>query len=388
MGNPAAQRLESGQHVEDAAHADVVRDAAVDEVEIGTAIAVGERLELLQPRHGARGRPGRIRVVEEQLRPRRRAVAAGAAIVVDGDRRQDDRHRRRRRGGACQSHARQVGAQDVEVLGVEDEPGPIGQIRRADHDPRAVRPQVRVRRAVEQNLVVEVGRELRSPPAGGSERGPVRGAQRPGDELALDVALEEALLVDVEQLVAVQAVRQGCEASAGDPGDHVDRVEQADASATLRRALHVAQGLEHAVGERRRAGTTAREGQDDQRRVVLGNFGRPLDPVRLPGIVLADRRIDGSRCASAEQGRCGQECRYERPPVRLRLPRGRSCHVPDSGNRMHFVFRRIGRRRCVRGRAGCPVAQDDGRFYRPAADAGRNAGAESLRCCWPGDNAA
>jgi hypothetical protein len=41
------QRLEGGQHVEHAAHADVVRDATVDEMKIGTVLAIGECLQLL-----------------------------------------------------------------------------------------------------------------------------------------------------------------------------------------------------------------------------------------------------------------------------------------------------------------------------------------------------
>ena len=46
------------------------------------------------------------------------------------------------------------------------------------------------------------------------------------DELALHVALQEALFVVVEELVAVQAVGQRGEAAARHAGDDIDLVEQ------------------------------------------------------------------------------------------------------------------------------------------------------------------
>ena len=79
------QRLERRQHVQHAAHADVVRDPTVDEMKIGTMLPVGEGLEFLQSLDGARGRPWRVRVVEKHLRPRRWPVTAGSAVVVDRD---------------------------------------------------------------------------------------------------------------------------------------------------------------------------------------------------------------------------------------------------------------------------------------------------------------
>jgi hypothetical protein len=81
------QRFERRKHVEHAAHADVVGDAAVDQVNVSMILAVGEHLQLLQPLHRARSGPRRIGIVEENPRPGRQLVAAGAPVVVDGDRR-------------------------------------------------------------------------------------------------------------------------------------------------------------------------------------------------------------------------------------------------------------------------------------------------------------
>ena len=71
-GHSAVQRLEGGHHVEHAAHADVVGDASVDEMKVRTLLAVGERLQLLEPLHRARGRPRRVVIVQEHPGPGRR----------------------------------------------------------------------------------------------------------------------------------------------------------------------------------------------------------------------------------------------------------------------------------------------------------------------------
>jgi hypothetical protein len=86
---------------------------------------------------------------------------------------------------------------------------------------------------VEQDLVVQLGSQFRPAVALGRQRSPVIGTRRAGDKLALDVTLEEALLVIVEQLLAIQAVSQGREAAAGNAGDDIDGVEQAKLGAFL-----------------------------------------------------------------------------------------------------------------------------------------------------------
>ena len=129
-------------------------------------------------------------------------------------------------------------------------------------------------RAVEQDLVVQLGRQFGAAPAGRPQLAPVGRIERAGDELALHVALQEALLVVGEQLVAVQAVGQRREAAARHAGDDVDCVEQADAFAARPDDLGAPQKLQDAVGERRRARAAAGKGEDDQGVLVL--------EVRLP----------------------------------------------------------------------------------------------------------
>src|SRR5262249_56180041 len=63
--------------------------------------------------------------------------------------------------------------------------------------------EVAERRALEQDLVVVVRRELRAPGAAADELPPVEGVQPACEQRALDVALEEPLLVLGEQPLAV-----------------------------------------------------------------------------------------------------------------------------------------------------------------------------------------
>ena len=126
-------------------------------------------------------------------------------------------------------------------------------------------------------------------------------AQRAGDDLALDVALQEALLVVVEQLVAIQAVGQRGEAAARHAGDDVDCVEQADLVALRPDDLGAPQELQHAVGKRGGARAAAREGEDDQVVLVFGlapGASRNDSPCRVG---LRDRRIDRAGGAAAQQ---------------------------------------------------------------------------------------
>jgi len=89
-------------------------------------------------------------------------------------------------------------------------------------------------------------------------------AERPRDDLALHVALEEALLVLGEQPLAVEAVGERGEAAAGHAGDDVDRVQQAKRVAGRPDHLGAPEELQHAVRERGRARAAAGKGEDDQ----------------------------------------------------------------------------------------------------------------------------
>jgi hypothetical protein len=121
--------------------------------------------------------------------------------------------------------------------------------RRDDHRSVAAL-QVGERRAVEQDLVVEVRRQLGATPARGHQRSPVRRGGDAPEQFPLDVALQEAPFVLVEQLVAVQPVGQRGEAAAGNAGDDTHFVESADLPPPGRVDLDLAQRLEHAVRER------------------------------------------------------------------------------------------------------------------------------------------
>src|SRR6185369_11696992 len=98
----------------------------------------------------------------------------------------------------------QVRADEVEGALVEDEARAGGDVGGRGEDHRSLpAPQVAERGAVEEDLVIEIGGELGAPPAFREQRSPVARAERTGDEFALHVALEEALLVVLEQLVAI-----------------------------------------------------------------------------------------------------------------------------------------------------------------------------------------
>jgi hypothetical protein len=107
---------------------------------------------------------------------------------------------------AGKPHRVQVRADDVESPLSEYETRPGGDVGRRRQDHRSLAPvEVPERRAVEQDLVVELGRELGPAPGGRVQLAPVGHVEGALDELALNVALQKALLVFVEQLVAVQA---------------------------------------------------------------------------------------------------------------------------------------------------------------------------------------
>ena len=127
------------------------------------------------------------------------------------------------------------------------------------------------------------------------------GIERARDDLALHVALQEALLVVVEQLVAVQAIGQCGEAAARHAGDDVDLVEQAALVALRPDHLGAPQELEHAVRKGGSARAAAREGEDDQAVLVLDLRLVRLEAIAGLRVGLRDRRVDRTAGAAAEQ---------------------------------------------------------------------------------------
>ena len=296
------QRFEDFQRIERAAHAQVVRHAAVDEMQVGPPLAVAQRLLALErsyrPCRGSR----RIVGVEERLHPGGRRRIAAAAVVVEREGREHDRHRRRGRGRARQRYGTEVRADDVERALVEDEARPGREVRRRhrDHRPLAA-DEIGEGRVVEQDFIVELSGELGTTPVRRRQRSPIEGTQRAGDDIALDVALQEALLVLVEQLLTVETVGQRGEAAAGDAGDDVDRVEQAHLPAPGLLDLGAAKEFEDAVRERGGARAAPRERKDDQVGLVLDLRLARLEAVARVRVGLGDRRVDRAVGATAEQ---------------------------------------------------------------------------------------
>ena len=160
--------------------------------------------------------------------------------------------------------------------------------------------QIGERCAVEQDFVVEIGGELGTAPVRRTQRPPVNGIQGPADQLALNIALEKALLVFAEQPVAIQAVGQRRETAAGNPGDDVNRVEEPLSLTIPPDHLGVSQRFEDPVRERGGARSAARERQNDDVLLVARIQFPGLKTVSGGRIRMRDRRIDRCRCAATE----------------------------------------------------------------------------------------
>ncbi len=172
--------------------------------------------------------------------------------------------------------------------------------------------EVAERRAVEQDLVVQLRRQLGTTPSGGRELRPVRRAERPGDDVALNVALQESLLVVDEQLVPVKPVRERREAAAGDPGDDVDFVEQPYAVALRSDDLGPLQKFENAIRERGCPRAAAGKREHNEVLLVLRVNLPRFKAITAAGIRLRDRGIDGATRTTSErdgQQRQGQDAR-------------------------------------------------------------------------------
>ena len=233
----------------------------------------------------------------------RRTPVAVAGVVLDGDGREHHRHRRRGRGGTRQRNRIEVRADDVERALVEDEARARRDVRGRRQDHRALAAiEIAERGAVEQDFVVQLRRQLGPAPALRRQVSPVARTEGAGDELALHVALQEPLLVVIEELVAVQAVGQRREAAARNAGDDIDGIEQAKLGAVRRRDLGAPEELQHAIGERRRARPSARKSEDDQILLAVPALGLArLEAIAGSRVGLRDRRVHRPAGASAEQ---------------------------------------------------------------------------------------
>src|SRR4030095_10725693 len=110
------------------------------------------------------------------------------------------------------------------------------------------RKQVADRAPPKKNLVVLTRGELGAAVAVTRQPRPVRRIDDSLDQLTLNVALEKALWILVEEPLAVECIRQCREAAARHAGDQVDLVEQR-VMVPVDHDRRPPQLLEHAVGK-------------------------------------------------------------------------------------------------------------------------------------------
>ena len=173
---------------------------------------------------------------------------------------------------------------------------------------------------MEEYLVVELRRQLGATPILGRQGAPVARVQGTSDQLALHVTLQEAALVDVEQLVPVQAVGQRREAAARHSGDEVHFVEHVDLPALGSDDLHPTQRFKDSVGERGRSGAPSRKREDDQ---VFGVVVAAVSPARVKAIAFAqvdllNWGVYWARCTPAEHDQQGdKDQRWNTPRIHV-----------------------------------------------------------------------
>ena len=148
--------------------------------------------------------------------------------------------------------------------------------------------------AAEQNLVVVVGRQFRTPVAKVQQAAPVARAQGTRHQFALHVALQKARFVLGEQALAVQRIGQRRETAARHARDHIDLVEH-PVGVALDHDRRATQLFQHAVRQRGSARAATRERQQHHRiRTVVGPllvFEQIADAVAALLVGLRDRRI-------------------------------------------------------------------------------------------------
>ncbi len=264
------------------------------------AVQVG--FAFLQLAYRARRGSRRIRGLGEQLDPGRNGVVAGAAVVVDRDGGEHHGDGGRCGGGTGQPHGIEIRAQDIEYVLGEHDPAAGRDVGGRCHDQRTVAAvEVAEGRTVEQDLVVIVGGQFGTAPARRHQVSPVARIEGAREKFALDVALEEALLVVVEQLVAVEAVGERGEAAARHAGDDVDGVKQANLGAVRCNDLGAPQELQNAVGERGGSRAAARKGEDDEVFLALEVLLARLKRVTGIRVGMRNRRVDRTGGATAKK---------------------------------------------------------------------------------------
>jgi hypothetical protein len=175
------------------------------------------------------------------------------------------------------------------------------------HDQRTFAPvEVGERRAVEEYLVIQVGRQFRAAPTRRRQIAPVQRIESAGDDCALHIALEETLLIVGEQLVTIETVGQRREAAAGYPGNHPDAIQKPGLFAIRPDNLGAPEKLEDAVREGSRPRAASGKRQDDQCLVVL-EMGLPgRQTVAAMRVGLRDRRIHRPSRATTENEHGGE----------------------------------------------------------------------------------
>jgi hypothetical protein len=298
-----------------------------------------------------------------------RCEPAAPGVVLEHDRAEQAGYRRGGGDRARHRKAREVRAQEVELLLVEREVPAGGHVGGVDLEQRPPgREEIREGGAVEDALVVEIDRELAAVQELAGEAEPAPRPQQLEEEAPLDVLAQEAVLEVVEDPVAVEPVVGGGEAAARHRGDDVHLVEQPLAP-PVHDHLGVAELLEHPVGERRGAGPAAREGEEQQHppgRPLLLDAGRPVAVVGVPALQGLIRGAEAG--AARKHERCEQRS-CEGASRSSSMPGGPTCpHASiapvvsflERGHRRPGVIDPLGsaaaRRRASRGSQTCAWA--------------------------------
>ena len=201
--------------VEQAAQAEVIGQAAVEQVDVGAGSAVlvgrGEALHGLFVR-GAR----------------RRLVVAVAAVVVQGQRREDQRHGAGRGDGAGNRQAVQVEAECIKKFLGEFDALADAHVGGTDDGKRPFAPAIQrgEGRTVVKQAVEFFGEQVATPVFGGGEAWQVGKREELAQNRALQILTQELPLELRHGIRAVQGEIGGEDGTAGDTVHEVDFREQ------------------------------------------------------------------------------------------------------------------------------------------------------------------
>ena len=234
-------------------------------------------------------------------------------MVPECDRAQHHRHRARSRHSARQRHTVEIAAQEVEPILHELEAAAVEHVRRVDDEEGFARHAAQVAKggALEQLLVEVFGQQVAAAKAWRLDAPQAAWRQHPGCQALLQRCLEEVRLERGHAVDAIQRIGRGQDAAARDAHQEVDLIDQ-PLRATLPDDGCVAQGLEHAEAEGRRARAATRERQVQDEGVVGLAGQHPVGPVATIGIDAVQARVHRVvRRAAPGQHRSRQQRKHD-----------------------------------------------------------------------------